>query len=378
MSKELVEKRNDLVTRAEEILNKAKEEKRELTEDETKEIGDIKSKVAGIDSTIKLDEEVRAMGKMEVKKEENEKELTKEEQTRALEEKESDDFASYIRNERDANLTKSDNGAVIPTTVANKIIKRVADVSPIVARATKYNVKGNITIPKYDETSGAVTVAYADEFSPLKSNIGKFGQITLTSHLAGALALISVSLLNNTNFNLTNWTVQEFGDKFAQFAEKAAFGDGTVAGLSTLTNKVTAAAATAVTADELIAVQDKVKDVYQKNAIWIMSPATRTAIRQLKDNEGRYILNMDATAAFGSTLFGKPVYVTDGLGDMVTGKPAIYYGDFSGLAMKIAQDVDVQVLREKYADQHAVGVVGWMDFDIQVEDEQKIAALVMA
>ena len=38
MEKELTEKKNDLITRAEEVLNKAKEDCRELTEDEIQNI----------------------------------------------------------------------------------------------------------------------------------------------------------------------------------------------------------------------------------------------------------------------------------------------------------------------------------------------------
>ena len=46
--KELVEKKNDLITRAEETLNKAKEEKRELTDDEMAELAEIRDNVRKI------------------------------------------------------------------------------------------------------------------------------------------------------------------------------------------------------------------------------------------------------------------------------------------------------------------------------------------
>ncbi len=40
------------------------------------------------------------------------------------------------------------------------------------------------------------------------------------------------------------------------------------------------------------------------------------------------------------------------------------------------EELEIEVLREKYADQHAVGVVAWMEFDAKVEDAQKISKLV--
>ena len=60
----------------------------------------------------------------------------------------------------------------------------------------------------------------------------------------------------------------------------------------------------------------------------------------------------------------------------VLGNTVIYYGDLSGLATKFVEELEMEVLREKYADQHAVGVVAWMEFDSKVEDAQKIAKLV--
>lgn len=138
------------------------------------------------------------------------------------------------------------------------------------------------------------------------------------------------------------------------------------------------AAPNVITTDELVKVRDKVKDVYQQNAIWVMSPATRTALRLLKDNAGHYLLNDDISSPFGTTLMGKPVYVSENMDDIAASKVVVYYGDFKGLATKFAGQIDVQVLRERFADQFCVGVVGTFDFDAKVCDQQKLAKLTMA
>ena len=64
--------------------------------------------------------------------------------------------------------------------------------------------------------------------------------------------------------------------------------------------------------------------------------------------------------------------------EMTAGNNAIYYGDMTGLATKFSEDMNIQVLREKYATQHAIGVVGWIEFDSAVEDAQKIVAVKMS
>ena len=386
--KGLVEKKNDLVTRAEAILNDAETNKRELTDAEAQELAEIRDDVRKIKEALKIHDEIKEE-KKELKEEaaEDMAEAQAMKEAACKEEADRRAFDAYIRgivlNER-TNMTKTANGAVIPTTIADKIIKMVYNICPILEKSSKYNVKGKLVIPYYDETSHAITVNYASEFEELSSDVGAFDKIELDGFLAGSLTLISRSLINNAQFNIVDFVVERMAYGIKRFIENQLLNgyagtgaDAGVTGLSTLSNSLTAAAADAITANEVVQLHDKIKDDFQANAIWIMSPATRTALRTLKSTTGYYLLNDDISTPFGSTLLGKPVYVSDNMPDMAAGKTAIYYGDMRGLATKFSEDMTVEVLREKYATQHAVGVVGWLEFDSKVEDAQKIAKLVM-
>ena len=397
MSKYLEEKKNDKITRAEEILNNAKAEQRELTEDEAMELAEIRDDVKKIKEALGLEDDIRELLDEE-KKPDNE---PKEEETMGTErvcDKEKRELAQRELNERNAfeayirgrlergtetDLTKGDNGAVIPQTIADKIIKKVYDICPILERSSKYNVKGTLTIPYYNEASPAdhITVDYATEFSALTSHVGKFtSTVSLTGFLAGALVKVSRSLINNSQFNIVDHVVDLMAEHIARFIEKELLigTENKVAGLSALTNGITAQSASAITADEVVKLHDAIKDRYQQNAIWIMSPATRTALRLLKDEMGRYLLQDDISAPFGTSLLGKPVYVSDNMPEIATGNNVIFYGDFKGLATKFSENINIQVLRERFADEHADGVIGWFEFDATVEDQQKIAKLTMA
>ncbi|WP_304068696.1 phage major capsid protein [Megamonas hypermegale] len=384
--KKMIEKKNALITRAEEIVAKAKAEERELTEDEAKTLDEIDQNVKSIKTTIEATDKVEAMDDKEEAPadEDREDETEKTEDEKAKEEQETRAFENYIRgvvvNERAGELTKGDNGAVIPTSIANKIIKKVYDISPVLERSDRYNVKGQLNIPYYDTTSGDITVAYQTEFTALTSSNGKFATISLTGFLAGALSKISRSLINNAQFDIVDFVVTQMAENIARFIEKELLvgTSGKVTGMSTLTNGVTATAATYYNADDLIKLKDAVKDVYQNNAIFVMNSKTRTALRLLKDDNGRYLLQDDITSPFGTTLLGKPVYVSDNMPETAASKATIYYGDFKGLATKFSEDINIQVLREKYADEHAVGVIGWFEFDSKVENEQMLAKLTMA
>lgn len=379
--KNLMELKNDKIEKAEKILADAEVNKRELTEDEAEELAEIRDDVKRIKEALKIGDELDDSKDKQPKQEPTpaggeQKPNQEQQDTRA--------FENFIRgrvvHERAGELTKTDNGSVIPTTIAQQIIKKVYDVSPILEKSQKYNVKGKLQIPYYDTTDGGITVAYAEEFTPLTSSNGKFKNIQLDGFLAGALSKISNSLINNSQFDIVSFVVNQMGEDIARFIEHELLigTSNKVEGLSKLTNSVTAAAQAAITADEVVKLKDSIKDVYQNNAIWVMSPATRTALRLLKGSDGHYLLQDDITAEFGSTLLGKPVYVSDNMPNIAKGATAIYYGDMTGLATKFSENITTQVLREKYADEHATGVVAWFEFDSKVQDAQKLAKLVMA
>lgn len=386
-SKEMEEKKNDLITRAEELVNKVKAEKRELTPDEAQELAEIRDDVKKIKETLGLMDDIDRECGSEKKLVKNELPMegeNKMEEEKKVEEQETRAFENYVRgvvvNERDGELTKTANGAVIPTTIANRIIKKVFDICPILEKSTKYNVKGNLDLPYYDIDTTTINVAYQAEFTAMQSSSGTFKKISLSGFLAGALTKVSRSLMNNSQFDIVSFIVDEMAYAIKRFIENELLNgtENKVEGLSTLSNSLETASATAITADEVVKLQGKVKDDYQANAIWIMNPETRDALRLLQDKMGRYLLQDDITAPFGKVLLGKPVYVSDNMPKIATGKTAIYYGDMSGLATKFSEDINIEVLREKYADEHAVGVIGWFEFDAKVENAQKIAKLVMA
>lgn len=391
--KELVEKKNDLITRAEDVLNVAKAEKRELTEDEAKELAEIRDNVRRIVETLKLDDDFREIEKMEVKEDDVpvEEEKTEEEEMTEKEIQEVRAFENFIRgravHERAGELTPATSGtgiglggALIPETIVNYIIKRVYDICPILDRSQKFNVKGTLEVPYYPADAQHITVAYQTEFVQMASSSGSFDTVSLTGFLAGALTKISRTLINNVDFDIVGFVVDEMAYAIKRFIEHELLvgTSGKVTGLSTLTNGITTASASAITADEVVKLHDSIKDEFQQNAIWIMSPATRTALRLLKSQTGYYLLNDDVSTPFGVSLLGKPVYVSDNMPNIATGANVIYYGDMRGLATKFNEEINIEVLRERYADEHAVGVIGWFEFDSKVIDEQQIAVMTMA
>lgn len=393
----VVNEENGIEIRASELETAIREadtdEKRSAVESDVDALIAKKNELA--EKKVALEEEIRQLESdlleaeneqgaepTEIEERKDEKIMTPEiKEQNKIERSAMNDFIRGIQHRDDYNMEKGNNGALIPTTIAQEIITKAANLSPLFQMAHRYDVKGKLVIPFYPASSAHVfAAAYATEFTDLESVAGDTDKVELTGYLAGSLAKISKSLINNTDVDVVPFVVDQIAHAFAAFLEKELIKGTTskIAGLAGgVTSGVTAAGTTAITSDELIEVQASVNDVYQQNACWIMSPSTRTLLRKLKDTNGHYLLNPDMTAPFGYTLLGKPVYVSDNMDNAAAGKVAIYYGDMSGLAVKVSEDLDIEVLNERYAAQHAVGVVGWMEVDAKVENAGKIAKLTM-
>lgn len=370
--KALVEKREDLKSQMQELLDNAEKETRALTNEEIEKFDACEREIKNIDETLEREE----------KKNNMENKVTEE---MTLEQRESKQFVDYIRGvleqRTDVNMDIGTNGAVVPKTIANKIIAKAYDMSTILSSATKYNTKGTLSIPVYDETgSGKINMAYASEFAELESNVGSFRSVDLGNFLAGALVKVSKSLISNTDIDLENTIVNLVAEAVARFEEKEVlYGtDSKVQGLRGVTKGVTTASATAITAAELIKLKNSVKKQFRTNAKWIMSNETLTAVELLTDQDGKFLFHEDMTGEWNGYLLGYPVEVSDNMLDIAAGKVVIYFGDFSGVALKQRADaLELNVLREKFATQHAVGVNAWIEFDAKVEDTNKIAKLTM-
>lgn len=382
--KKLIEKRNDLVMQMDNLVKVADEETRALNEEETTKFEGLQKEVADIDKTLKLAQEERSM--MSVS---NEEEPAKtDEKAMAMAEERA--FANFLRTgettfndvetRSDVNLSKGDNGAVIPTTIADRIIATVKRVAPILELSDFYNVKGDLTFVVEDEATSKTTCAYVGEFQELESTTNKFKSVVLKGNVVGVLTKVSKSLINNAGFDIVNYVITKVAEAIVTFLDNEMLNGSTkIQGLLQARQQVTAGAAAALTADDLINLQFAIPQNYRGNGVFIMHPETFKACAKLKNTQGEYLLNKDLTNGYGYTLLGRPVFESDNMPKIVSKAKVAVYADLKGYATKISGDsAEIQILQEKFATQYAVGVAGYVEIDGKIVDEQRIAVLAMA
>jgi len=300
-------------------------------------------------------------------------------------------FAGYVRamvNKASTpqNITVGNNGALIPESIASMIIKQVKQICPIYAKATMFHSKGKLKVPVYGDKEDAdgnkhnISVAFAAEFTELTADAGAFVSVDLEGFLVGALALIGISVINNTDIDVVNFITSEMSTRIAWFIESILLNGaaGYNAGALATTNNLNGGSVDKITADNLIDLQGNVPPQHQANACWTMHPDTFKYVRKMKYGDGTYMLQPDMTLEFPYRLLGKPVNPSENMPKMGNGTKPVLYGDYSGLGVNMPEDISIQVLVEKYATQHAIGVVGWFEIDSDIIDPNKLATLTMS
>lgn len=379
--KKLIELRNKKRAELQAMLDAVKAEERAFTDEETAAFDALEAEIKSLDATIEKEE--RAKGITELHSPEPSQPAAQP-TVEELEERAFTDFlngkiAEMRAGEQNVDWTNN-SGAIIPTTIAKRIIDEVKDICPILAGADVYHEKGNLKIPKWTKANSThdVTVGYATEFTPLTADSGKFASVDLGGYLAGALVLVGKSVINSSVINVTQFVIRKIAEKVAQFLEGELLngtGSSAAQGAVKTSNVVTTGTALTIGLDDLIALQAAVKQAYQKNACWTMNNATFTAIKQLKDGDNRPLIQPDVSSEFPYRLLGKPVYLSDNMDNVAANKLVILYGDYSGLSVNFREDIGIEVLREAYHAQHAIGIDCWFEFDSKITDEQKLAVL---
>lgn len=375
--KKLTERRAELQAQMDALVSTADAEERALTEEEVAQFDAAEQEIRSIDATLDRVQRAREQAQRQ--------EPTPPEERAEAEERA---FADYVLGRAqelrtgEQNMSMGNNGAIIPTSIANRIIKSVKDRCPILAGATIYNVRGTLKVPVWGKanTTHDIAVGYQSEFTDITADSGAFSSVDLGGYLAGALTLIGRSVENNGAFSVVDFIVSQMAEEIAIWIEGQLLkgtGSSACQGALNTTTTLTAASSTAVTADELIGLQAKIKQAYQRKACWTMHPDTFTEIRKLKDSQNRYLLQDDISNEFPYRLLGKPVYLSDNMPTMAASAKAILYGDYSGLSVNFREQISIEVLREHYATKHAIGVVSWFELDSKVTDNAKLAVLTM-
>ena len=201
--------------------------------------------------------------------------------------------------------------------------------------------------------------SWIDENGAYPEDDDTFSQVNIDAHKLGTIIKVSEELLNDSAFDLESYFSAEFARRIGAKEEDAFItGDGSSKPTGILESAevgVTAASATAITADEIIDLFYSLKAPYRKNAVWVVNDSTIKAIRKLKDGNGQYIWQPALKDGDFDTLLGRPVLTSAYMPEIGAKAKPVMFGDLSFYWVGDRQGVTFKRLNERYADMGQVG-----------------------
>ena len=256
----------------------------------------------------------------------------------------------------------SEGGYLVPDEFERTLVKALEEEN-IFRKLAKIiqTSSGDRKIPVVTTHGSA---AWLDEEEQLTESDEVFGQTSLSAHKLGTFIKVSDELLNDSVFDLESYISAEFARRIGSKEEEAFFtgdGSGKPTGIFAASGGadvgVTAAAAAALTADELIDLFYSLRSPYRKKAVWVMNDSTVKAIRKLKDGNGQYLWQPALTAGTPDTILNRPVYTSSYVPAIAAGAKTIAFGDFSYYWIADRQGRSFKRLNELFA---TTGQVGFM------------------
>ena len=270
--------------------------------------------------------------------------------------------------------TTTAGGFTVPTELASFIDKAMAASGPMYDSNlfTVLNTTGGNTfnIPTVDDT--AVTpVAHTEGTQPTDDG-GK--DVTFGQKQLGAFAFDtewvrwSYELANDSILNVEALLGELLGERLGRIANsKLTTGSGSSDVEGIVTNSglgKTAAAAAAITADEIIDLIHSVDPQYRASASTaiMMNDSTLAAVRKLKDGNGNYLWQMgNYQAGVPQNLLGYNVVVNQAMDSLATAKKVMLFGDMSKYYVRKVGGPSLFVARERFAPDY--GILGYARFD---------------
>ena len=284
--------------------------------------------------------------------------------------------------------TGSGGAFLVPDSLESAIID-VRQVYGAARRLCDVRTMGTAGVSRPVKLSGTTAYFQGDRGSMTESESG-WGQIELAAKNLNALTKISNNLVEDAIIDIAADVATDHGIAFAQKEDACmVIGDGTstyggIVGLNTLfevaptTNKscYVAAAATdlfsEVITSELACLMGLLQRNWRMNAHWLASSIADDQIftRRLMAGGG----NTTITLAGGiqQAFAGKPREIneympSDATADL-SNKVILLYGDFSkACVIGDRRGIVIQVLRERYADENCIGVIGTERIDMNFQ-----------
>ena len=287
--------------------------------------------------------------------------------------------------------TDSAGGYTVPEGFSGAIDRALAAWGPMwdanVARELNTTMGNRLPWPTVDDTAntGRIKAENAAVDDDGTDDV-TFGEKQLDAYIYDTgMVRIPIELLQDSAFDMESLLNDLFGERLGRLGNSlltTGTGSSQPNGIVTASSLgKTAASATAIAADELIDLLHSVDPAYRGSprCRWQFNDSTLSAIRKLKDGQGNYLWQMgDVRAGEPSVLLNHPYSVNQAMASIATGNRTVIFGDHSRYVVRKVMGFTVLTLRERYAENFQIGMVGFKRFDGELINTAAVRHLVQA
>lgn len=261
--------------------------------------------------------------------------------------------------------TDSEGGYLVPDEFERTLVEALEEQN--IFRSFAHVIQTSSGDRKIPVVASKGTASWVDEEGAIPESDDSFGQVSIGAYKLGTMIKVSEELLADSVFDLEAYISREFARRIGNKEEEAFFGgDGSGKPTGVLESAeigVTAAAAAAITADEVFDLYYSLKAPYRKSSVFLMNDSTVKALRKLKDNNGQYLWQPSLTANTPDTLMGRPVYTSAYMPALEASAKGILFGDLSYYWVADRQGRAFKRLGELFAPTGQVGFLATQRVD---------------
>ncbi len=264
--------------------------------------------------------------------------------------------------------TDSEGGYLVPDEFERTLVEALEEQN--IFRSLAHVIQTSSGDRKIPVVASKGTASWVDEEGTIPESDDAFSQVSIGAYKLGTMIKVSEELLADSVFDLESYISREFARRIGNKEEEAFFtGDGSGKPLGVLAatggaqTGVTAASATAITADELMDLYYSLRAPYRKSSVFLMNDSTVKAVRKLKDANGQYLWQPSLSAGTPDTLMGRPVYTSAYMPALAAGAKGVLFGDLSYYWVADRQGRSFKRLGELYAPTGQVGFLATQRVD---------------
>ncbi|MGI1801829.1 phage major capsid protein [Priestia sp. TRN 1309] len=254
-----------------------------------------------------------------------------------------DEFSRIIREGKEirrVNMT-TDGGSLIPTNVANEIVLKMVEISPVFAKARKFpTMAGSLKVNKENDS---VVAGFVGEAENLQEQVINFVPVELKQKRVGAAISLTNQFINDAGIDIGAYAKDLLARRTVKAVEKSmligAGGNEFNGIINDVDVKPTAFAGTLETLeiDDLLDMYNSIHPDFLTTSGFIFNRTFFNKVSKMKDQMGHfYLQNGIVNGKLTYTLFGLEVSVTDVLPDTT---PALFGNIEEAVSMLIKKDM---------------------------------------